>query len=230
MRFIDYILDDTNISKKGECPNDCDSRHNEKVPIVGVFPPQSNQLKGMIISRDPTTAFKDPYLKARGKANTEWHNELMTADAPPQWLIKKIKNFDEKYMNSTHSNDLEILEQTISNNVYWTHLHKCCTDKKDHVLGAIHFKHKNGELCANKWLMDEIKEAKILGLKFIICLGKDVESFIEPRESTIKEPDIKIFYIPHPSGANNGEWYPKDPDKKAQLMKNIDDLFLACMN
>ncbi len=230
MRFIDYIQDDTHIFKKDECPNACESRNNEKVPIVGVFPPQSNKLTGMIISRDPTTAFKKPYLKARGKTNAEWHNKLMTVDAPPQWLIKKIKNFDDKYMENIHSNDLKILEQNIANNVYWTHLHKCCTDKKDRKLGAVHFKHKNGELCADKWLMDEIKEAKSLGLKFIICLGKDVKSFIEPRESTIKEQDIKIFYFPHPSGANNGEWYPKNPDKKTRLIKNIGDLFLVCKN
>jgi hypothetical protein len=78
--------------------------------------------------------------------------------------------------------------------------------------------------------MNEIKEARELGLKFIICLGKDVEVFIEPRENTLTDSKIKIFYFPHPSGANNGEWYPKDPDKKARLMKNIDDLFLVCEN
>lgn len=230
MQFIDYILDEKRIYDKGECPEECEFKHKEKVPIVGVIPPQPNKLLGMIISRDPITAFKKPYLTARSGELVKWHDKLMTADAPPQWFISKIKNFDEKYMDNIHSNDLKLLEQIIANNVYWTHLHKCCTDKNDRKLEAVHFKHKNGELCANKWLMDEIKEAKGLGLKFIICLGKDVELFIEPREIPFIEPAIKIFYFPHPSGANNGEWYPKDPDKKAWLMKKIDGLFLVCKN
>jgi hypothetical protein len=58
-------------------------------------------------------------------------------------------------------------------------------------------------------LINEIKEARESGLKFIICLGKDVETFIEPMESTFRQSKIKIFYFPHPSGANNGEWYQK---------------------
>ena len=43
---------------KDECPDTCESRHNEKVLIVGVSPPQSDELIG-IIFRDPTTRFMD---------------------------------------------------------------------------------------------------------------------------------------------------------------------------
>jgi hypothetical protein len=83
---------------------------------------------------------------------------------------------------------------------------------------------------AEPGLLDEIKEAKKSELKFIICLGRDVEAFIKPREGTITESKIKVFYFPHPSSANNGEWYPKDSNKKERLMKNIDDLFKVCKN
>lgn len=223
MQFIDYIKNPVNIVNKSACPDDCDFK-GEDVPIVGIMPPESpNKLLGIIISRDPTTEFIEVYQKAKTNENSfEWH-QLMIEDAPPQWLINKIILFNEKHLNGDYNKEIESLKAIVKDNLYWTHFHKCCTDKN-----GIKFKHSNGVKCAKKWLWKEILESKALGAKIIICLGKDVESYIKPKEKAL--PGIRIYYLPHPSGVNTNKssWYPKTDSELETLKASVIDLLNFC--
>ena len=222
MQFIDYISNVDNIYEKALCPDECEFKDNIKVPIVGVYPPSSDKFLGVIISRDPTTRFKDPYLKARVTPE-RWHDELMEADAPPQWIINKIRFFDGKYVD-----DVRFLEKMMADNIYWTHLHKCCTDKLEKELDAKKFKRVNAKLCMKTWLVKEFSDVVDYKVRFIICLGKDVENLIKPIEGSLTSHNIRVFYLPHPSDANNGTWYSKEAKVRDNITKNIDGLLLLC--
>jgi len=52
---------------------------------------------------------------------------------------------------------------------YWTHYHKCPTDERNRFT----------EECADKWLKEEINRAVEDGAKAIVCLGRDVEKWVE---------------------------------------------------
>lgn len=229
MQFIDYLSNSEHIYNKSNCPKDCGFQSNKKIPIVGIAPPQApEKILGMIISRDPTTRFINNYLSARSETSYLWNKTLMNVQAPPQWLINKIKTFNDKYMDGKHTDDTTIFEKILVNNFYWTHLHKCCTDKNEKDFDALMFKSSNGTLCANTWLLNEITDAKNSGARIMICLGKDVEAFIQPLKSTISGQGYEIFYLPHPSSANNGKWYPKEANEKEALIGKLENLFLAC--
>jgi hypothetical protein len=62
----------------------------------------------------------------------------------------------------------------------------------------------------DKWLDKELVEAVAAGASSIICLGKEVETTIKEWQECHQEVKVKIFYLPHPSRANNGVWYSVD--------------------
>jgi|SRR5271157_326543 len=227
MQFIDYILDSPNVLTKSSCSKDCQFKDNHQIPIVGI--PTINSIQGVIISRDPTTAFIEPYLLARLISQEDWHHKLMTADAPPQWVIKQIETFNQKYLEEDYKANIGQLKKLMENNIYWTHLHKCCTDKS--AKEAPSFNAKNARLCANKWLDKELKEAIDAGAEFIICVGNDARSWLQEWESgQDKTKIIPIFYLPHPSGAANGAWNPKDIKKLDDLKNTIESLLRLSLN
>jgi hypothetical protein len=226
MQFIDNIIDTQNITDKPSCSSSCDFKQLSNIPIVGVPGPQKpNSLLGVIISRDPTTAFIQPYIGARAKSLDGWHHQLMTVPAPPQWIIGQISTFNRKYLDSKYTVEIVRLNEIMVNNVYWTHLHKCCTDKSSKE--APKFKTKNAQLCANQWLRQELSDAIVDGVKFIICVGNDAKAWLQEWENSAPEATgIQIFYLPHPSGAANGAWNPKDDEKMGNLRSNIENLLL----
>lgn len=189
MQFINFISDANNIIGKSYCPEQCEFKSRNNIPIVGIPEPQKQKrLLGVIISRDPTTDFIDPYFEARQKTPEGWHNQLMTAKAPPQWIIVQIARFNKKHLNEQYTTEIEHLKEIIENNVYWTHYHKCCTDKSSEK--APRFKKKNARLCANQWLRDELSEVIDQGVKFIICVGKDAKAWVSEWEKDAGIKDI----------------------------------------
>lgn len=226
MQFIKFISNDQNITQKPSCPQNCDFKLRSDIPIVGIPELQKQHpLLGVIISRDPTTAFIEPYMEARNKTPEGWHNQLMTSKAPPQWLIGQISTFDRKYLDNQYTTEIERLKEVMENNVYWTHIHKCCTDKQSIV--APRFKTKNAELCADKWLKDELSDAIGQGAKFVICVGKDAKSWVEEWKTDSEAKSVQVFYLPHPSGAANGAWNPKDKAKMTALKSAITGLLTS---
>ena len=229
MRFHNYFLNSDNIKTKYVCPDECKFKDRKDNPIVGVpLPQMPHELTGVLISRDPTTAFIKPYLKVRGaKDASEWRKALITTNAPPQWIVSQIATFDRKYMEGRHAHEIERLREVITNNVYWTHLHKCCTDKTEKEADS--FSYKNARLCADQWLGEEISDAIRLNAKFILCLGRDVESFMREWDAPEKGR-IKILYLPHPARTANGAWNPKDQSRKDEIADTIDELFSIISN
>ena len=222
MRFEDYFLGAQDIYRKDRCPRECPSAALHSVPIVGIPLPQwPHKLAGVLVSRDPTTAFIAPYLAARRGLINEWRSALMRADAPPQWLVQQIAAFDRKHMDGAHDREIEKLSDVMAENVYWTHLHKCSTDKAGSA--ACPFKYENAVLCGECWLKREIAEAIPLGAKFVLGLGSDVERFFSNWEGPEKER-IKFLFLPYPSQAAAGAWNPKSPQKKKKIADVIDDL------
>jgi len=223
MRFEDYFLGMQNIYQKDRCPSACPFKALHDVPIVGIPTPQwPHRLAGVLVSRDPAVAFIAPYLAARRGLINEWRSALMLADAPPQWLVRQIAAFDRRHMAGAHGHEIEKLCDLMADNVYWTHLHKCCTDKTGKAAGP--FKYENAALCSDYWLKREIAEAIAQGAKFVLCLGSDVERFFTNWESPEKER-IKFLFLPYPAAAVSGAWNPKNPLKKKRIADTIDGLF-----
>ncbi|CAJ37584.1 uracil-DNA glycosylase family protein [Methanocella arvoryzae] len=146
----------------------------------------------------------------------------MTAKAPPQWIIGQLVAFNRKYLESKYTAEIGHLKEIMENNVYWTHLHKCCTDKQ--AKKAPCHKTKNAMLCADQWLRQELSDAIGLGAKFIICVGNDAKAWVSEWEKGSGTRGVRVFYLPHPSGAANGAWNPKDKEKMIALKSAITGL------
>lgn len=227
MQFIDFISNIQNITDKSRCPQKCEFKLRNDIPIVGIPEPiKLHKFLGIIISRDPTIAFIDPYYEARQNSPEGWHSKLMIVPAPPQWLIRQIATFDKKYLDNQHVTEIEHLKVIMKDNIYWTHLHKCCTDKSSEK--APSFKTKNARLCADQWLRQELSDAIGQGAKFIICVGKDAEAWVSEWEKGAGTKDIQVFYLPHPAGAANGAWNPKNEEKMKKLKATIENLLELC--
>ena len=228
MRFEDYFLDAGNVFRKDRCPDECRFKTLNSIPIVGVPLPQwPRRLQGVLVSRDPTIAFIEPYLNARDNLIEGWRHSLMAADAPPQWLVARVAEFDRKYMDGRHAFHLKKLGKVLEDNVYWTHLHKCCTDKAGKE--AFPFSYENAYICGSCWLSRELSDAVALGAKFVLCLGTDVERFMYGREAPEKE-QVTVLCLPHPSGAAMGAWNPKNSMRRERIADTIDELFRVVDN
>lgn len=218
------------MNKSDACPDECEFKRLSAIPAVWVPPPQNNPFIGMIISRDPTTAFIPYYNDAKSKNLLSWREDLFNSNAIPDWIYGRIEYFNRKYMENYLSND-ELLnfKKTLFNSVYWTHLHKCFTDKS--AKASLKFSRKNAGYCADRWLKSEIESAASDNIRFIITLGKDVENWFLNNGNIIPEDKkIHMFYLPHPSGAAMGAWSPKDEQAKRILKEKIENLVLECQN
>lgn len=191
--------------------------------------PAPDKPKIILISRDPTIDFIPIYEYSKKFNNNERRRILFTA-GPPHKLIVKIIRFLRKKNKKWDQN----LYHKIFRVTYWTHLHKCPTDNENK---DTKYKYERAKECANRWLKNEISEwlkdieKEKNTIHAIICLGKDVENWI----NKIKEKDklikiklkklkklkiVEIIYLPHPSDANNNTW----KTQKKKIKKNIKKL------
>jgi len=182
--------------KKNNCPQDCEFKLKEGIEIAKIPPP--NEILGIIISRDPTLNWLEKHYREE-KGN----RKKLFESAIPSLLIKRIKEFmDDRFKE----NAISYLSRLIYQNVYWTHLHKCFTDKSSRR--SIKFKNKNANVCAAKWLVRELNIAVNDKTKFIIALGNDVQKWVrrwgEENRDTCN--NIEIINLLHTSGQNNIIW------------------------
>jgi len=206
--------------KKNVCPKECELQSKD-IEIVTVPPP--NEIVGIIISRDPTTEWiENGYEDAKGKSDDKRRKELFET-AIPRILIDRICNYID-------AKNLEILKKTIYQKVYWTHLHKCFTDKKEKK--SLKFKYRNAQECADKWLTKELNTAISNNTKFIIALGGDVQKWISEWREDYHErsKNLKVIYLPHPSPANVGNyssWSLQARDRE-KIERRINELLKLC--
>lgn len=238
-RFIDYFSDEDNIFQKGSCPDTCVFKSLHKTPIVGIPEPQKHEFIGVLISEDPTTDFICRYLDAReaGKVDREkWRQPLFEKESPPVWLIERLEELNNKRWKGECTEEIKLLNDTIQNNFYWTHMLKCCTMKnkklrakpvEERITKA--FTHHRGVVCAHNWLSGELSWAISHGAKCIITLGKSPEIWsLEWKKDAPDNEKVILINLPHPSPINRYSWTPESSDKLAKLNKDIGDLFKFC--
>ncbi len=217
MKINDYI-NNINIDI---CPEKCEFVVTGKSKAIAHVIPPINDILGIIISRDPTIAWLSKYKEAMSRPE-DLRRKILFDTAIPAQLIQKIKTF----MKDKISDEKSIcLSEMIYKRVYWTHLHKCFTDKGRE---SIPFKKKNAKECANRWLIDELDIAIDEQTKFIIALGIEVKEWISDwRGDYNKLNNIDIIYLPHPSPANVGKgfsWYPSKSIDRDKLEKRVERL------
>jgi hypothetical protein len=72
----------------------------------------------MIISRDPTTAFRPYYNDAKSMHLPEWREHLFRCNAIPDWTFNMIERFSREYMEDPlSSEDLENFRNTLFDSV-----------------------------------------------------------------------------------------------------------------
>jgi len=175
---------------KSACPSDCVFK--EVGLNIALIPPPKEVL-GVIISRDPTIRWLKFYKYVMDEIeNNDIQRNILFASAIPYMLFKRITDFMDKKIRDDERN----LFQLIFHKCYWTHLHKCFTDKSS---GRFQFKMKYAKKCANKWLREELKIAIEDGAKFAIALGNDVQNWLKNQK--IREK-FEVINLPHPSGLN----------------------------
>jgi len=187
--------------------------------IVWISPPRKGALKGVIISRDPTTGFIEAYKNAIKKTDNECRKDLMSnKGVPVHTIIRRIEKVCQ-------SEKIPFLGDTLSNfllkNCYWTHLLKCFTysgREKEIVSKSFREAKLDGcvENCGKQWLCRELEKIpKLSDVRVIILLGADVTKFVYRnllhengknwREAK-KYNNCPIIPLPHPSYANGKEW------------------------
>jgi hypothetical protein len=163
------------MDKRKVCPDLCELKDFPAIPPIWIPPPQKrDRFVGLIISRDPTTAFIPAYCAARAMSASSGRAYLFHSDAIPRWIFDQIAVFNQKFMQTSFSEEeLMNFRTVLFEGVYWTHLHKCCTDKRREK--SLRFKRRNARCCADFWLCSEIEQVSHEKLEFILTLGKDVE-------------------------------------------------------
>jgi hypothetical protein len=224
MEFYEYFEACSTMNKEEECPDGCELKEGfPDIPPIWIPPPQKpDQFVGLLISRDPTTDFMPVYCCAKTKYASSPRAYMFKSNAIPRWLCDRIAEFNKEYMeNQLSPSEFDTIRRTLFDHVYWTHLHKCCTNKCE--VGSLPFKKTNAHLCADRWLKTEIKHASRENIAFIITLGRDVEYWFEINWSEFNVPSstIRLCHLPHPSRANMASWHPKDDKARSNLEKKI---------
>jgi len=178
------------------------------------IPAPSENLKGCIISRDPTSEFIGPLNGYKtGVGNLQF-------DAPPKWLCQRIQYFMENDLSST---EMDKIRKFLDNQCYWTHFHKCPTSKKDKIFPRFSF--SNGKVCADRWFNHEFLKHN-LKHKIIILLGRDLQSYFKNMESRQLLQDNTVISLPHPSRANcgNGWSWNRNSEQRGDINDEINRL------
>ncbi|KAF1078385.1 uracil-DNA glycosylase family protein [Methanogenium sp. MK-MG] len=227
MSFDEHVKICMTMNKSDACPDECELKGLSDIPAVWVPPPQNHPFAGIIISRDPTTAFIPYYTDAKSRSLSLWRELLFDTNAIPRWTFTRIKSFNQRYMQGALSDEeLNTFRDTLYHSVYWTHLHKCCTDKRGEA--SLKFRPRNAYSCADRWLCSEIESASRENIRFIVTLGKDVERWFERKGDDLVDQTIRLYHLPHPSGANMASWHPKDKQAQKRLEENIYHLVREC--
>jgi len=198
---------------KSKCPSDCGFQSKKDIPIIWVPPPQKSL--GVLISRDPT--FRGiPFYNYYMSEEKEFAKKMLFAHSIPKLLIERILEFMGDRISK---NNIKNLFDTIFQQVYWTHLHKCITDRKKEP-----FKKSNAFKCANKWLLEELSLIYSSKDEFVITLGNEARDFVDKKlEKSVKEKFIFVN-LPHPSGVNR-KWNDKN---NKDIIREINALLDIC--
>jgi len=166
---------------------------------ICISPPKD--IQGILISRDPTSAFIEPYKNYKLDEGLFTFNE-----APPIWLYVHIQSF-MKYKPNSH--EAIKLCNFLNSNCYWTHFHKCPTIKghKD-----LRFSYQHGKTCAGFWFDHEYSKFNLNG-KILILLGRDLERYHQENTDHQLFRNNTVFCLPHPSGVNMGRGWSWNPNK-----------------
>jgi hypothetical protein len=229
MSLPNYFSEKNSMQKTECCPESCEMRSLSKIPPVWVPPPQPpDRVRGVIISRDPTTEYIPYFTSASEEPYPEWRTRLFRSNAIPNWIFKRISAFNQKFISPPiPPEDLEKFRLALFDHTYWTHLHKCCTDKQGEKSEI--FKTKNARLCADTWLRAELEAVNQDNAPFVIALGKDVERWVRAWHAEGANGDtMQIFYLPHPSTANMASWHPKSESARNELEMKIRRLIELC--
>jgi hypothetical protein len=202
--------------------------------MVWIPPPKKGDLRGVIISRDPTTGFIELYNEASKKNDEECRKDLMSDKGVPVKTI--IDRIAKVYPN-------EVTRDNLSNfllkNCYWTHLMKCCTySSRKNDIGSISFHVARQtvcvECCSKQWLIRELNLiCEQPDVEAIILLGADVtKSVYNLLSINNKEKWEKATYqncslipLPHPSRANGASWA---PPMNPIILDNIKEINRIC--
>lgn len=202
--------------------------------IVWIPPPKKGDLKGVIISRDPTTGFIELYNEASKKSDEECRKDLMGDKGVP---INTINGRIEKLYpgEGTRKN----LSNFLLNNCYWTHLLKCCTySSRKNDLGSIPFHEacQTGyvECCSKQWLIRELNLiCEQPHIEVIILLGADVTKTVyrllsinnqEKWHKSERYRGCSLIPLPHPSRANGASW----ASPNSTILENIEKINELC--
>jgi hypothetical protein len=196
-------------NKKDRCTG-CRFKLKKEPALV----PPPDEIVGIIISQDPTVRWMPFYKYLKNEPQKDIRRKMLFASAISLTLINRILEFRKGIGQNTERRLFDVIfEKT-----YWTHLHKCFTDKSKEELD---YKTKNAKACADNWLDDELGYAIGNKTRFIIALGKDVGKWLEKRENKW-EHKVKIIYLPHPSGQNNPIWYRSKNKKYHKKIEQTD--------
>jgi hypothetical protein len=200
--------------------------------MVWIPPPKKGDLRGIIISRDPTTGFIGLYNEASNKNDEECRKDLMGIKGVP---VKTITDRIEIVSKGTREN----LSRFLLKNCYWTHLLKCCTyssRKKD--IRSISFQKAchDGcvDCCSKQWLMRELNLIfEQPDVEAIILLGADVTKSVyrllsinnKEKWKKSRYQNCSLIPLPHPSRANGASWtLPMNPI----ILDNIKEINRIC--
>ena len=192
-----------NTVNKNRCPPDCEFKSKENIEPA-LVPPPSNEIFGILISRDPTVRWLDKYRDIMGAEEEESIvRTKLFKTAIPDLLKNRIKKFMGEEIDE---NDKKLLFDIIFQKVYWTHLHKCFTDASGKEPSK--FKIGNANKCADHWLKEELNFTIGNKTKFLIALGREVQSWVRKwKENEGRDKNIRIIDLLHPSGQNNRIWH-----------------------
>jgi hypothetical protein len=220
--------------------NNCSFPKNDKTNVL-IPPPKKEMMKGVIISRDPTTAFFKEYDEASKMNDDAFRKKLLLKGGvlnekiPVGGIVKRIKKVCEKNNEITFSPDS--LSHFLLENCYWTHLLKCYTTSKSEKTIPFSEARQKGyvDTCCKKMLYQELDRIlKLPDMEVILLLGADVTKFVynhlfkddsENWRESRKYNHCVLIPLPHPSNANGKEWA---QPFKSSLLDNIKTLNKIC--
>ncbi len=174
--------------------------HPISIPIF------SNQIDGCIISRDPTFKFLRR-IEEYNQNPSIFDGNFSFGPAPPMWLFNRMVSFMNFPPNS--SSAIKLLE-FLDKRCYWTHLHKCPTQKRiksqkpSYKEDYPSFHYSTAKWCANSWFQSEFDRYNLKN-KIVIELGRHVEQFFEQSEFRfLRKNKTSVICLPHPSPVNQG--------------------------